>query len=250
MSWYAPKNKPIFKMNTNAPKKKIIAIIQARMGSTRLHGKMLLNIGNKPMLQHVIERIKKSQLIIRVIVATSCKEQDKPIVALAERLKTECFAGDEEDVLKRFYDAAKKYSADIIVRIPGDEPFIDPMLVDKGIKTHLSSNSDYTSTIINRKLIKGLDFEIFNFEVLEKLNSAAKSPSEREHVTAYIINNPLQFKITACDFDKKYWISAVSLCVDTAEDIKNLNNLYKKLSERNAFFTADNLVEYFSKPSP
>lgn len=169
-------------------KKKIVAIVQARMGATRLPNKVLMKIGTKTTLQHVIDRLKKSKLIDDIIIATSKKERDKEIVNMAKKFGVNYFVGDELDVLKRFYCAAKKNNADVIIRIPSDEPFIDPSLVDEGIKMHMTHQNDYTSTIINRKLIKGLDFEIFNFKVLEKINLLDQNPSSREHVTAYMIS--------------------------------------------------------------
>jgi len=227
-------------------KNKIICIVQARMGSTRLPGKMMAKIGNKPILQHVIERLALCKHVDEVILATSTNPKDKILVKLAGSMGIKSFAGDEDDVLKRFYDAARKFNADIIVRVPGEEPFIDPGLVDLGIDIHLKSNADYTSTIINRKLIKGLDFEIFTFKTLERINALDKDISSREHVTAYILKNPSIFKMTACDFEKRYWLKDVSLCVDTQEDLEKLRKIYDDLSKKKSFFAAEGIIDYLN----
>ncbi len=141
-----------------------LAIIQARMGSKRLPGKVLMNIGQKPMLQRVIERVKRAKLIDKVIVATSNKGKDDQIKKFCSKLNTECFRGSEEDVLARFYEAAKAQKADVVVRITADCPFVDPEIIDQIIEIHLKNKNDYTANNTESSYPRGTDVEVFNFK--------------------------------------------------------------------------------------
>ena len=129
---------------------KTIAIVEARMGSTRLPGKVLKEVAGKPMLKHVIDRLKRAKTLSEIIVATSVNERDKLIAELSKRLGVGCFAGSEENVLDRFLKAAEQAGADVIVRVTADCPLIDPNTVDKIVRHHLQSNVDYTQTLIDK----------------------------------------------------------------------------------------------------
>ena len=123
---------------------KIIGTIEARMGSSRLTGKVMLPLGGKPVLERLIERVSMSRYIDKIVVATTEKDKDQPIVDLCEKLNVNCFRGSEEDVLDRVLKAAKSVHGDIICELMGDSPFLDPILIDNTITAHLSGNYDYT----------------------------------------------------------------------------------------------------------
>jgi spore coat polysaccharide biosynthesis protein SpsF len=170
-------------------KKKIVAITQARMGSTRLPGKVLKIIGNQTLLELHLIRAQKSQLISELILATTTESTDDVIIGISEKMGIPTVRGSESDVLDRYYQAAKKTHADIVVRVTSDCPLIDPIVMDKVIEAHLKNGADFTSNIVNRTYPDGMDVEVFNFPVLEKAWKEAQDPSDREHVTYYIWKN-------------------------------------------------------------
>lgn len=207
---------------------KIIAIIQARMTSTRLPGKTLMIIKGMPMLAYVIKRIAKSKYIDDVIVATSVIREDDAIVEYCRKNNVSCFRGDLEDVLSRYYKIAKKEYAKTIVRITSDCPLIDCNLVDIGLEAYKKSSVDYVSNTLVRSYPRGLDFEVFSFEALEKAFNNAKSYFEREHVTPYIgmFHKKNGFKVESIQLKKDK--SEYRITVDTKEDYEVMKLLIEK----------------------
>ncbi|PIR06977.1 MAG: hypothetical protein COV55_00950 [Candidatus Komeilibacteria bacterium CG11_big_fil_rev_8_21_14_0_20_36_20] len=224
----------------------IVAIIQARMSAERLPNKVIADIAGKPMIWHVVNRVKSTSKIDKVILATSDKLIDQKLVEVASQIGIDVYTGSESDVLDRYYQAAKKYKTDIIVRITGDCPLIDPNIIDKTIEYFLKNNFDYVSTAHTNKSMDsaypdGLDTEVFNFSSLEKAWKEAKLKSEREHVTPYIWNNSQIFKINTFqgdDCDQDY--SQMRWTVDEERDLKFVREVYKNLyKDRNIFFMKD-----------
>lgn len=207
---------------------KIVAIIQARTGSTRLPKKVLMNIGDKTILEWVISRTKKALLIHNVVVATSTKEEDNIIEKLCKKLNISCFRGSEEDVLSRYYETSKQIKADIIVRITSDCPFIDPQIIDEIIKAHLENKNDYTQNDIENSYPRGTDVEVFNFECLEEAHLNAGKHYQREHVTPYIRKDLKKFKVET--ISKQFNYSHIRLCVDEMNDLLFLREIYKKMN--------------------
>src|SRR5215813_1256921 len=167
------------------PDLKISAIIQARMGSTRLPGKVLMNIGGRSALARVVRRLSRATLIHHVIVATSDLPADDAIVKECARLAVACFRGSESDVLDRYYWAAKANDASAVVRITSDCPLIDPQLVDETIQAFETAQADYASNVIPRTYPRGLDTEGFTTEGLAWAWLEAREPHQREHVTPF-----------------------------------------------------------------
>jgi len=211
----------------------IAAIIQARMGSTRFPNKMMERVGSKPLISLVIDRVGKSTLIEKVILATTTKKDDDVLIQIAIEKNIDFFRGSENDVLDRFYNAAKKYKVDTIVRITGDCPFIDPVVIDQVIGLHLEAKSDYTSNIKPPTFPDGLDVEVFSFISLEKAWKEAKLNSEREHVTPYIWKNNKLFKIVNL-FNKKdinienFTIEDIILTIENNPYMLEINNKIKR----------------------
>lgn len=199
---------------------KVTAIIQARMGSTRLPGKVLKEVKNKALLEYQLERVRQSLLIDDIVIATTQSEKDTLIVEFCNDRRIHVFKGAEDNVLERYYQAAKKHDADVIVRLTSDCPLIDPELIDEVIRLYLKSedNIDYASNTLARSYPRGLDIEVFSFEALEISYQQAVLEIEREHVTPYIYNNPEKFKLVNLnsleDFSYHRWT------VDTAEDFE------------------------------
>ena len=170
---------------------KIGAIIQARMSSTRLPGKVMMTIdGTNTLLYYVITQLQHSKLLDKIIVATTNLQEDDIIVKFIEKMGIGYFRGNSTDVLDRYYQCAKRFSISKIIRITGDNPLIDPSIVDQVIHKFESGLYDYVATQPPRTFPQGTDYEVFSFKALERAWHEAKKPSEREHVTPYFYNHP------------------------------------------------------------
>ena len=205
-------------------------IIQARMGSSRLPGKVMEKIDqNNTVLSYVIRQLKHSKFLDDIIVATTSLKRDKVIVDFLESEGIKYFCGDEENVLDRYYQCAKKFSMSEIVRIPSDKPLIDPDIVDKCIQIFLSKKYDYVTTFLEPSFPYGTEVEIFSFDALEKTWKNAKLPSEHENVTPYIYNNKDKFQIynvkNSIDLSHLRWV------VDRAEDLELVRQLVSKINK-------------------
>src|SRR3989344_3091478 len=233
--------------------KRVVAIIQARMGSSRLPGKVMAPIIGKPMLWHVVNRVKRSKLVYKVVVATSTRLEDKKIVEFCKKNGVDAFIGPEKNVLKRYYLAAKQYRADVIVRITADCPLIDPKIVEKSIRTFFKRNFDYLAILTgagslkskDKKYPDGMDCEVFSFQSLEKAYREATSNKEREHVTVYIWRNPHKFKIGK--LESTVDCSDIRLVVDTKEDFLLVRKIYSKLYKKTPNFGLEEILSLFKK---
>ena len=229
-------------------KQKIVAIIQVRIGSSRLPGKVLIPIVGKPMLWHIVNRVEKAKFIDQVVVATSVEKNDDKIARFCKKNNIEVFRGSENDVLDRYYECAKKYKADIVVRITADCPLIDPKIIGKSIKSYLKGNFDYIGVLTgagsfkskDKKYPDGMDCEVFAFQSLKKACREATSNKEREHVTVYILRNPNSFKIGKLESSKDY--SNIRLTVDHKEDLELVRKIYKELYPINKFFGLSDII--------
>ncbi|SET07614.1 spore coat polysaccharide biosynthesis protein SpsF [Oceanobacillus limi] len=222
---------------------KIVAIIQARMGSTRLPGKIMKKVLNKPLFEYQIERVKRSKLIDEIVVATTTKKSEQPIINLCEHLSIPYFRGSEDDVLSRYYEAARKYQADVIVRLTSDCPIIDPVIIDKVVNAFLTNKEkyDYASNTLKRTYPRGMDTEVFPIDVLEKAHNEANFKSEREHVTPYIYNNPLEFNLLSVENSNN--ASKYRWTVDTKEDLLLISRIISTLYKRNDKFNLKEILE-------
>jgi len=205
-----------------------IIILQARMSSTRLPQKVLMEIEGKSILWHLVQRMKKSKNSADLIIATSLDESDDLIEKFCIENNVNCFRGNLNDVLDRFYQCAKKYNADIIVRVTGDSPLNDPKLVDDFIKELKDGNYDYVSNG-EKPWMDGFDVEVFTFKTLEKAWKEAIMESEREHVTPYIKNSGL-FKIKYIKNDERF--ANIQFSIDRIDDFNFVNEIYKRIFEK------------------
>lgn len=205
-------------------RKKIIIIIQARLNSTRLKEKVLLDLCGKTVIEHIFERCKKCKVSGNVIVATSTIPDDDKLADFLKSKNIPYFRGSEKNVLDRFYSAAKKYKSDIIVRVCGDNPLIDYMIIDMLIKKMVESNLDYVST---KNFPLGVGSEVFTFSALEKTYNEAKEKYQLEHVTPYIYESQDVFKISYIVNSDAFGINC-RLTLDTENDYQLLKHLYDK----------------------
>ena len=222
------------------------AIIQARMGSTRLKGKTLKILLNKPVLAHIIDRIKESQYCHEIIVASTVNPEDNEIESYLEGENVKCFRGDEEDVLDRFYKCAKHYDLDLIVRVTADDPFKDPNVIDQAIEIMLSNrNLDYCSNTIEPTFPEGIDVEVFTIGALERAYNEANLKSEREHVTPYIWKNPRKFRVRNFKYTKD--LSQWRWTLDNEQDWKFVETVYKHLFTPGTLFYMEDIIELLEK---
>jgi spore coat polysaccharide biosynthesis protein SpsF len=211
---------------------RVVAIIQARMGSSRLPGKVLADIAGKPMLERVIERVSAAQCVDKVVVATTRAAEDDVLV---ERLRSQkmcdVYRGSTDDVLSRFYECAKLNRADVVVRVTADDPLKDSQIIDRAIYLmRRDQNLDYCSNTIEPSYPEGLDIEVIRYNALKRAHLEAKFASEREHVTPYIWKHPelfclLNFK---SDRDLKEW----RWTVDRREDIDFMQQVYEQFESQ------------------
>lgn len=221
-------------------------IIQARMGSSRLPGKVMEKLDqNNTVLSFAIKQLKHSKLLDDIFVATTSLKRDKVIVDFLEREGIKYFCGDEDNVLDRYYQCAKEFSISKIVRIPSDKPLIDPDIVDKCIQIFLSKKFDYVTTFLEPSFPYGTEVEIFSFETLEKTWKNAQLPSEHENVTSYIYNNRDKFQIhnvkNSTDLSHLRWV------VDRAEDLELVRQLVSKIN-KDPILMQDILEVFKSEP--
>ncbi len=224
---------------------KTIAIIQARIGATRLPGKVLLKLAGKSVLEHVILRVKKAGSISDVVVATSVKKDNEAIVEFCGKLGVRTFSGSEEDVLDRFYQAALLLKPEHMVRITADCPMIDPDIIDEIVSKHIEKGCDYTSNTIKPTYPDGEDVEVFKMSALEMAWKNAKLPSEREHVTPYIRNNPKLFR--AVNVSYKTDLSGKRWTLDEERDYRFLSGVFEGLYGTNHFFGMEEVLKFLEK---
>lgn len=209
----------------------ILAIIQARMGSTRLPGKTLMKVGNDTLLGYELKRVRLAKRLDHIVVATTTNKEDDVIAVLCQELGVDCFRGLVDDVLDRYYQCSLKYLGyKTIVRITGDCPLIDPAVIDAVIEKFLREELDYASNILEETFPDGMDVEVFKKEALEKAARNAKQKSEREHVTLYIRNQP-GFRKGNLEVGENY--SRFRLTVDRPEDLEVIEFVVKS-TEPNA----------------
>lgn len=210
---------------------KVVAIVQARMGSTRLPGKVLADIHGRPMLTWLLDRIASVKEIDDIVVATTENADDDELAAWLRDQNIACFRGSENDVLDRFYHCATTHHADIIVRVTADDPLKDPGIVRDAIAAVRDNpGTDYCSSSLNPTFPEGLDIEVFRFAALERCFREARLPSEREHVTPYIWKNPSQFKLDSLEFDRN--LSHWRWTVDKPEDLEFVRAVYSEFKDR------------------
>ena len=211
----------------------VVAIVQARMGSTRLPGKSLAEICGRPMLWHVVARARRSRLVSKVVVATTDQPADDPIALMCRDEEIPCFRGSEDDVLDRFYRAAQAHSADVVVRITADCPLIDPAVIDEIVSRFKRSDCDYVSNTFRYTFPDGLDTEVFSFEALERAWREARKPSEREHVTPYLRTG--RFRTANVESDAPVSGGRQRWTVDHPLDLEFVRGIYAEFSGKNEF---------------
>lgn len=218
-----------------------VAIIQARLGSTRLPGKCLLKLMGHTVIEHIIARIQAAKNIDQTVLATTVNEEDRALVEVAQAKGVSVYRGSVNDVLDRFYQAAKLANADTICRITADDPFKDPMIIDEIINQFATGNYDYVSNTLSPTYPEGLDIEVFSFTTLAKAWKEAKKPSEREHVTPYIWNNPQLFKLHNVEYIEN--LSQLRWTLDHPRDWVFVQQVYEELYKPDKLFLMSDILK-------
>ena len=222
----------------------VAAIIQARMASTRLPGKVLMDINGKPMLLRLVERISYSKKIDKIIVATSTNKEDDAIYEYSLARNIDVYRGSQDDVLNRYYEAAKFFKVDVIVRITADCPLLDPYVMDNVIEVFVNESKTIVTNagidLAKRTYPRGLDVEVFSFETLSIVNNKATQNYQREHVTPYIYQNTDEVFVVrdTKNFSKNRWT------VDTAEDMEFVRAVYSGFKNELDTLNFKNVLNY------
>lgn len=226
---------------------KVVCILQARMGSTRLPGKVLLPIEGSPVLLHMLQRLSRSREIHQLVVATSTASQDDPIEEVVKTWGGEVFRGNELDVLDRYTQCAGHYDADIVVRVTGDCPLIDPDVTDRVIRALLDQidHFDFASNTVHRSWPRGLDSSVFRRDILETAWKEAVEPAHREHVALFFHHNPQRFRLLSVrqELDE----SAHRWTLDTPDDLAFIREIYRRLTRPGQSFGTRDVLELITR---
>ncbi|WP_251128071.1 glycosyltransferase family protein [Exiguobacterium sp. s48] len=225
---------------------KTVAIIQARMGSTRLPGKVLMKLQNRTVLDHVITRVKQAKLIDEIIVATTTLSEDDALSEEAKRYGVRVYRGSSANVLSRYYEAAREAKADVVIRITSDCPLIDPFIIDHVIQQYHDTTNHLVTNVgtkpSERTFPRGLDVEVFSFESLFAAYHHATKDYEQEHVTPLIYEQH-QHKVSCYDNETNY--SQHRWTLDTPEDLKLISEIYSRLYKGQHDFYLEDIIQLF-----
>lgn len=235
-------------------KRKVVACIEARMTSSRLPGKVLIDIGGKSALKILADRLQESKYIDEIVIACTTNKEDDAIVKFAEENGIKAFRGLEDDVLRRVVAAVESVNGDVIVEITGDCPFMDHLVVDSIVETFLSNDYDYVTNIgyvgdSQREIPLGMDVRVFNFEELKHISQITEDPEDKEHVSLYFFRTgkniyKLHHVDTPAEWKRDY---NPRLCLDTKEDLEALRKIYTGLNGDKEKFYLKDILNFLDK---
>jgi len=224
---------------------RVVGIVQARMGSTRLPGKTLAEISGKPLLEHILVRLQHARKLDAIAVATTELPEDDRIDEVCGRMGIPACRGSKDDVLDRYYRCAEKMDAEIIVRITADDPFKDPQIIDLIVCEMLAGGCDYVSNTIRPTYPEGLDIEVFSFEALDRSWRNARTALDREHVTPYIWLHPGLFSLKNIEHEPD--LSHLRWTIDTADDLEMARAVYRKIYREGRIFLMRDILKLLDK---
>jgi spore coat polysaccharide biosynthesis protein SpsF len=228
---------------------RVVAVVQARMGSSRFPGKMLAKLGDRELLSWVLARVCVAKELDQVVLATSTSRDDDQLVEVASSFKTLVVRGSQDDVLDRFVQAAKESTADLVVRVCADNPFVAAEEIDRLVVAHQSGDFDYSCNHqqrLDNRYADGFGAEIISTALLNEISNLTSQASHREHVTSYVWDNSSKFKIQAVDAPSDLAFPEVKLDIDTPEDLQELNEFVTKFAVTTASGAAE-IVKGFIK---
>jgi len=221
---------------------KIIAVIQARMSSTRLPDKVLADIEGKPLIWHIFNRLQKISSISEVVISTTNKSTDKPLIEFAKKENIAYFAGSENDIIDRIYKTGEKFSCDVLVKINADCPLIDIKLIENGINLFISSKNkpDLVTNCVEETFPEGMQYSIFNFSIIKKIWLTLKESFWREYFYRFMLENKNDFSII--NIKNEQDLSKLRWTVDYQEDLEFVKKIYNKLYTKNQFFGMNEII--------
>jgi spore coat polysaccharide biosynthesis protein SpsF len=222
----------------------IVAVIAARMNSSRFYGKSIALLQNIPSLQHIVDRLISIKCIDEIVIATTDSKHDDLIRAFAKEKTTKCFSGSEEDVLDRTVRAAQSVKANHVVIINGDSPIIDPNIVELIIKQYFDANADYASNTWQESWPIGTEAEITSFSILDDINRNSNDPAHHEHVTLAIHENREKYKMLDIVAPPNQFFPELRLTLDTRDDYQLISEIYDALFPINSLFGIDEIIQY------
>jgi len=229
---------------------KVLCIVQARMGSERLPGKVLKPILGQPMILYTLNRLKKCKYLDEIVLATSSRNSEEPLVNVVKSSGFKVFKGDENNVLKRYVDTYKEHGGDIIVRVTGDCPLIDPQIVDNIITYYEINDFDYVRLDVPETFVRGFDVEVFSSKVLlnvyEQVSLLKGSDRFKEHVTLYIYENSDRYKVGYVR-GNEFYNKNYRLCVDTLEDFKLVEQVFSHFKDE--YVSGKDVIKYLDNNS-
>lgn len=227
---------------------KIVSIIEARMTSSRLPGKVLLKAANKPMLYHLVSRLRHVKKIDEIVIATTINKEDDKIINFAKKNNIKFFRGSENNVLERVYCAATFFKADVIVQITGDCPIIDPIIVEQVLGIYLINKADYVGNAHVRSYPDGMDVQVFSFKSLKKCYSISSAPLEMEHVTLGLRRRPKIFKPIHIIAPKNLFWPSLGLTLDEKKDYIFLKKIIEYFTRtKNKNFSCHDVINLLKK---
>jgi spore coat polysaccharide biosynthesis protein SpsF len=221
---------------------RVVCTIEARMTSSRLPGKVLLPAAGRPLLEHMVERLKRARTVDAIVIATTEHASSDPLQALADRLGVGCFRGSEEDVLGRVLGAAQAFDADVIVETTGDSPLVDPEVVDLVVERFAEGGVDYCSNVLEPTYPPGMDAQVFRTSVLADVASRTDDPADREHVSLYIYEHPERYRLRSVVSQRPEY-GDLRLCVDTDTDYELIRTIFETLYPADPAFGLDAILD-------
>jgi len=226
---------------------KILCLLQARMKSSRFPGKIMKPILGKPMIQYILDSLSLSKIIDEIVVATTTNSKDDVLVEYLEKNNWKYFRGDENDVLKRYVDATKKFDADYIIRVTADNPLLDPATLDEVILRTTKNKADYGSNNLVKSYPYGYYVEVISRKTLEEIEKKATSSEDREHVTLFIYKNKEKFNTINISAPPELSHPEWRLTVDTAEDLKLIKKIFENLYSKNIPIKYEDVITFILK---
>jgi spore coat polysaccharide biosynthesis protein SpsF len=230
---------------------KVVLIVQARMGSTRRPGKSMADLAGKPLIYRFLERLTRAQEPDVFVLATTDKPQDDVLADIAKKdFNIEVFRGSESDLVDRYYQAAKKYEADFVVRVCADNPVVEPEEVDRIIRFHKKGGSDFsanTHNILGNQYPDGLGAEVFDFEKLEEVWKITKDPANREHPHSYFYEHPEKYRIRTVPCPEAFRRPELKLDVNLPEELEFLQAIYAYCYPKNPKFHITDIIKWYDE---
>ena len=226
---------------------KIVCFVEARTRSSRLPNKVLLPILGRPMLELMVERLRRARTLDGIVIATTEHPADDAIADLARRAGVEAFRGSEEDVLARVLGAARSAGADVIVETTGDCPLHDPAIIDKVVADFRIGGADFVSNVLDYTTPRGTDVRVFTADALDEINRTSTDPADHEHVSLHFWEHPEKYRLRNVRTELPAEVAGYRLTVDTLDDFRLVEMVYQELYPRNPEFTLGDILELFAR---